>query len=331
MKRKPIILCAAVASAMSMAAQSIVVYPHSGDPITYKMADISHIEFLPATDEPDTPQSEVSVSELYCHKGESKIYGKLYRPAGVSETKALPTVILAHSASLTADAMNAYATALAADGYCAYAFDFCGGSDDSRSDGATADMTVFTEVDDLKAVIAELKTNVGVDASKTFVLGSSQGGLVAALTAEDAQTELAGLILFYPAFNIPDLIALMDQYGGLGSGTGGTGMGGMMSYSEAFCDAMRGYDVYANIGTFTHPVIIVHGSNDFIVKISYSQKAVETYPDATLYTIEGANHGFNADNLGSYGSMLGGAADYDSQVIPIVLNYMHAQAPLAAE
>lgn len=326
---KSLIISVAVASALSAAAQSIVVYPVSGDPITYKMADISHIEFLPATDEPDTPEQEVAVTELYCHKGDSQIYGKLYRPAAVAATEALPTVILAHSASLTADAMDAYATALAADGYCAYAFDFCGGSDDSRSDGATADMTVFTEVDDLKAVIAELKTNAGVDGSKVFVLGSSQGGLVAALTAEDTQTELAGLILFYPAFNIPDLIALMDQYGGFG--TGGTGMGGMMSYSEAFCDAMRGYDVYANIGGFARPVIIVHGSNDFIVKISYSEKAVETYPDATLYTIEGANHGFNADNLGSYGSLLGGAADYDAQVIPIVLNYMHAQAPLAAE
>ena len=64
MTRKSLIISVAVASALSAAAQSIVVYPVSGDPITYKMADISHIEFLPATDEPDTPEQEVAVTEL---------------------------------------------------------------------------------------------------------------------------------------------------------------------------------------------------------------------------------------------------------------------------
>ena len=68
---------------------------------------------------------------------------------------------------------------------------------------------------------------------------------------------------------------------------------------------MRDYDVYANIGTFSKDVLILHGSNDMIVKISYSEKAVETYPHATLITIDGANHGFNADNLGSFGSIMG--------------------------
>ena len=60
-------------------------------------------------------------------------------------------------------------------------------------------------------------------------------------------------------------------------------------------------------------------ANDMIVKISYSQQAVETYPDASLITIEGANHGFNADNLGSFG----GSAEYDSIVIPEVISYLN--------
>ena len=96
-----------------------------------------------------------------------------------------------------------------------------------------------------------------------------------------------------------------------------------MSYSEAFCSSMRDYDVYANIGTFSKDVLILHGSNDMIVKISYSEKAVETYPHATLITIDGANHGFNADNLGSFGSIMGGSTDYDSVVIPHLLNYLN--------
>lgn len=131
------------------------------------------------------------------------------------------------------------------------------------------------------------------------------------------------MILFYPAFNIPDLIAMMDQFGGFGGGSFGGSFG--MGYSEAFCNAMRGYDVYANIGTFSRPLIIVHGSQDMIVNISYSEQAVAKYPNATLYTIQGANHGFNSDNLGSFGSMMGNTANYDDQVIPIVLDYLRSR------
>ena len=131
----------------------------------------------------------------------------------------------------------------------------------------------------------------------------------------NSESRLPGLILFYPAFNIPNLVAMMDQFGG--------GSFGSMGYSEAFCNSMRGYDVYANIGTFARKVLILHGSEDIIVKISYSQKAVETYPDATLVTVDGANHGFNADNLGSFGSMGGSTADYDAIVIPHVIDYLN--------
>lgn len=59
-----------------------------------------------------------------------------------------------------------------------------------------------------------------------------------------------------------------------------------------------------------------------MVPISYSEKAVTLYPSATLNRIEGANHGFNAANLGSMGSMMGASADYDSQVLPIVRDFL---------
>lgn len=318
---KNILTLAAVAClAVGATAQTLVVYPTNGEPIVYQASEIDHIEFVPATgDEEDKP---LEVYELWSQRGDYRIYGKMYRPA-LTADKPLPTVILSHSASLTADAMNAYATAIAEAGYCAYAFDFCGACDSSRSDGSTDEMTVFTEVDDLRAVIDCMRQQPGVDSDHIFLLGSSQGGLVSALTAEDAGIDIAGMILFYPAFNIPDLIAMMDQFGGFGGGSFGGSFG--MGYSEAFCDAMRGYDVYANIGTFSRPLIIVHGSQDIIVNISYSEQAVATYPNATLYTIQGANHGFNSDNLGSFGSMMGNTANYDDQVIPIVLDYLRSR------
>lgn len=313
--KRLITLAFAIVAVLFATAQTMVIYPKSGDPIEYKVSELNNIKFFPADSETPAPDEDITVTEVFCHRAELNIYGKLYRPTSATDNESLPTVILSHSANLTADAMNAYATAIAKAGYCAYAFDFCGACDESRSDGSTDEMTPFTEVEDLKAVIATLKTNPGVDAERICLLGSSMGGLVSALTAEDSSLSIAGLILFYPAFNIPDLVAMMDKFGGESFGS--------MGYSEAFCNSMRGYDVYANIGTFARKVLILHGSEDIIVKISYSQKAVETYPDATLVTVDGANHGFNADNLGSFGSMGGSTADYDAIVIPHVIDYLN--------
>ena len=211
----------------------------------------------------------------------------------------------------------------------AYCFDFCGGGSESQSDGSTDSMTVFTEVNDLKAVLATVRGLDVVHPDSVYLLGSSLGGMVSALVAEDEPEKVAGLILFYPAFNMPDLVRqfgdLMNGWGGsMGGSWGGSwgDMGSMFSISQAFIDALKDYDVWQHIGTFPRPVAILHGSKDWIVPVSNSEKAVGLYPNATLHVIEGANHGFNAANLGGFGSMMGGTADYDSIVMPIVYDFL---------
>ena len=227
-----------------------------------------------------------------------------------------PAVILSHSSSLTHEAMKGYASAIAKMGFAAYCFDFCGGSDKSKSDGKTDEMTVFTEVEDLRAVVKTVKSLDYVDSSNVCLLGSSQGGLVSALLADECPDDFAGMILFYPAFNIPEMVKMFSGFGGFGD------FGGMMSMSEAYINSIKDFDVWSHIGKFSKPVCIIHGTADMIVPISNSEKAVGLYPSATLNKIEGANHGFNAANLGSMGSMMGASADYDSVVLPIVESYL---------
>ena len=96
----------------------------------------------------------------------------------------------------------------------------------------------------------------------------------------------------------------------------------MMSMSEKYIESIKDFDVWSHIGKFSKPVCIIHGTSDMIVPISNSEKAIALYPSATLNKIEGANHGFNAANLGSMGSMMGASADYDSQVMPIVQDFL---------
>ena len=252
--------------------------------------------------------------EVWIERDGNRIFGMMYYNSTASEKQ--PAVILSHSSSLTHEAMKGYASAIAKMGFAAYCFDFCGGSDKSKSDGKTDEMTVFTEVEDLRAVVKTVKSQANVEPMQVYLLGSSQGGLVSALLADECPYDFAGMILFYPAFNIPEMVKMFSGFGGFGD------FGGMMSMSEAYINSIKDFDVWSHIGKFSKPVCIIHGTADMIVPISNSVKAVGLYPSATLNKIEGANHGFNAANLGSMGSMMGASADYDSVVLPIVESYL---------
>ena len=261
--------------------------------------------------------------ELWSQRDTNRIYGVMYYNPVTSKKQ--PAVILSHSSSLTHEAMRGYASAIAKMGYAAYCFDFCGGSDKSKSGGSTDDMTVFTEVEDLRAVVKTVKSLGYVEPSEVYLLGSSQGGLVSALLADECPDDFAGMILFYPAFNIPEMVSKFSGFGDWGDfgdfGDWGD-FGGMMSMSEKYINSIKDFDVWSHIGKFSKPVCIIHGTADMIVPIPNSEKAVGLYPSATLNKIEGANHGFNAANLGSMGSMMGASADYDSVVLPIVESFL---------
>lgn len=249
------------------------------------------------------------VREYTVTNGGNRIYGKLYLPENGDGV--YPCVILSHSAGMTADSMNSYAIGFAERGYVAYAFDFCGGSSDSRSDGSPLDMTVFTEVEDLKAVMAAMSALDCVESGGVYLFGTSQGGLVSALTANDCADGVKGLILLYPAFSIAEQV--QSFYGGreIPESVGF----GKVTNGRAYIETLLGYDVYSHIGNYGGDVLILHGSYDFIVSPSYSQRAAEIYENCTLIMIEGAMHGFNAENFALFG-------DYDEQVWQYIDGYL---------
>ncbi|MGN1135119.1 MAG: alpha/beta hydrolase family protein [Oscillospiraceae bacterium] len=266
--------------------------------------------FSACTKEAENPKEPVefsyTVEEVCSSKDGLNIYGKLYIPKSC-EGK-MPAVILSHSANLNADSMNLYAAGFAERGFIAYAFDFCGSSSKSRSDGSTDDMTLFSEIEDLKAVLSTVSSMDNVDTNSIYLFGTSQGGLVTALAAEDCKEAVKGEILLYPAFNIPELVDMASGWGSLSGFFGG-------GYSQAFSDTLKDYDVYAHIGNFSKKVLIIHGSSDFIVNKSYSEKAAERYGDCTLKIIDGAGHGFNKENYSMGGS-------YDDKVWEFIDEYI---------
>lgn len=254
------------------------------------------------------PKQAYHTETVWAKRGKNRIYGQVYVPDGVGYHR--PTVILSHSFGLTYKSMNAYCAMLAKNGYVAYCFDFCGGSKKSKSDGKTTDMTVFTEVKDLESVLSKARALKRVDKNKIFLLGTSQGGLVSALTASKNSSKVRGLILMYPGLNMAD--EMTKNYKGHVPKTANFLV---MTVGHDYISTLIDYDIYGNIKNFKKDVIIIHGTADSRVPIRYSEKAVKTYKSATLYRIQGANHGFNRENYAM-------GKNYDNKVNPLILSYL---------
>ena len=257
-----------------------------------------------------------TVQELWCKNGDRKIYGKLYLPKNAPTP--LPAVLLSHSFALDHTSMNAYCIDLAKQGYAAYCFDFCGGSTSSKSDGETTDMTIYTEVSDLEAVLQRFRSMNGIDRDQIFLLGTSQGGTVSALTAARHVSEVRGLILLYPGLSMAEQVTTFfrdpDQISDLQLSA--FALSGVPVGRE-YVRALHGLDVYEAIRPYTGDVLILHGSADPVVPLSYSKRAAEVYEHAELYVIEGAGHGFNSENMSLFG-------EYDDEVLPHIHTFLQA-------
>lgn len=231
------------------------------------------------------------VEELSVELDGQRIYGLLYLPRERQEP--LPAVIFSHGFGGSHDVGDPYARALAGMGYAVYCFDFRGGSPGSRSDGSVLDMSIMTEVDDLTAVMETIRSLPAVNADEVFLMGTSQGGVVSAITTAHHSQEVRGLILLYPAFVLVDTAQQLYKNAG---DIPETSFHLWMTVGRAYFEPLLEYDVYADVAAYAENVLILHGDADGIVPLSYSERALDAYPSAQLMVIEGAGHGFYGED-----------------------------------
>lgn len=205
----------------------------------------------------------------------------------------MPTVIFSHGFGGNYQVGTQYAEAFAGRGYVVYCFDFCGGSPESRSDGSTLEMSIFTEKEDLEAVICMMQEQPFVDSDNIFLMGTSQGGAVSAITAAAHKDEIKGAILLYPAFCLVDMTKerfdsvedIPDTYFSL-----------WMTVGRTYAENLLDYDIYEAAAGYDRDVLLIHGDADSIVPLSYSERAVEVYDSARLEVLPGAGHGFSGED-----------------------------------
>lgn len=215
------------------------------------------------------------------------IYGELLLPS--EEKEKYPLVIISHGLYATHKKIMPYAMEMLKLGYACYIYDFCGGAPENNSSGNMLDMSVLTEVADLKCVFHMLEQCKVIDKGNIHLLGVSQGGMVSALFAAEESDRVSSLILFYPALCIPDDVQkrfekkenIPDKYIHFDETLGGI-------YARDVYDL----DIWKEIVKYKGPVLLEHGTADPLVSVLYSEKAAEKYANAQLEKIEGAAHGF---------------------------------------
>lgn len=236
-----------------------------------------------------------------CQRDSLTIRGTEYRPEGDK----LPIAIVSHGFMAFQDTVRQYAKALAELGYVSYCFDFCGGSVvKGKSDGKTTEMSVLTEIKDLEAVMEYVKSLPYSDSDNILLMGCSQGGFVSALTAAKRQDEISKLVLFYPALCIPDdaragkmMFAKFDP-----ADVPEVIKCGPMKLGRCYVTDVINMNPHEEIAGYKGDVLIVHGTEDKIVKTDYSKRAYETYLSNSANEeeghiayrlIEGGQHGFS--------------------------------------
>lgn len=270
---------------------------------------------------PGRKGNRMNKNEFTCKRDGLTIKGVRYLCPSVDGRK-LPAIIASHGFTDNYTGMEVYCEALCREEYAAFCFSFCGGGSigeppEVHSDGDSRDMSLFSEVRDLCAVIEYVRALDYIDGERITLLGASQGGFVSGLAAaryqDGAQNKdchndggqgtaaaekkscIERLIMLYPALCIPDH-ARRGLLGGAKYDTENvpeeikcrrTVLG--RKFHEEVC----GMDPFLELSRYKGPVLILHGTRDEIVGYPYSMRARDSYEkgQCTLQLFRDMGHG----------------------------------------
>ena len=222
-----------------------------------------------------------------------RIVGELYIPTNSYDE--FPLVVLSHGFNQNMDNLRDLGIKFVKEGFASFIYDFIGGGNSIKSDGNLTDMSVLTEAEDLNTVLDYLKEDERINNGNIFLFGQSQGGFVSTYVASN-RDDIKALIDYYPAFVIRD--DAIEQYSSADQVPDPylmTKMG--QTLGKIFYVDATSFDIYDVMKNYEGNTIIMHGTSDNIVPISYSQRAAETIPNCELVTYQGAGHGFSGQTL----------------------------------
>lgn len=232
---------------------------------------------------------ETEKEETEIRYGERRVFAEICQP---KKPGRYPAVILSHGYNGSGSDFAMESEYFASYGFLTLAIDFCGGSSRSRSSGVSTEMSVVTETEDLLAVLDAVKKMPQADAEHIFLFGGSQGGLVSSLAAARREQDVRGLVMYYPAFCIPD--DWRKKYPDPEQ-LPGTVEFWNLTLGERYIRDACALDAYAAAAPYRREILIIHGDSDEVVPVDYSLRLQKTCENARLLILPREAHGYTPE------------------------------------
>ena len=234
----------------------------------------------------DVPETTIEKKELTVDNHGQMIWGKVWLPLNGEEKH--PLIIVSHGLGANYLSLSKYAKILAGHGFACYLFNFRGGGG-SRSEGDPMQMSLLTEVSDIRAIIEAAKSWDFVDPQRIVLMGESQGGAASGLAAAAESEKINGLILLYPALMIadnaramfPDRNAIPERFPLF-----------FVEVGRKYAEDVYDLDLSGEIAKYKGHTLLMHGDVDPVIPLRYAVKLSEMLEDVEFHVIKGGSHGF---------------------------------------
>ncbi|MBE6382615.1 MAG: alpha/beta fold hydrolase [Lentisphaerae bacterium] len=210
---------------------------------------------------------------------------------------------------------------LAKRGVASVRFDFNG---HGESEGAMRDMTVLNEIGDAKKVVEWAKSRTWCS-GKVSLIGHSQGGVVASMTAgELGAKEVSRVVLLAPACVLKDDVRNGCTFGARydpKNPPDEVKLPGGNVIGREFIKTAYDLPIFETAKKFTGPVCIIHGTGDPIARTAHAEQFHRDYAYSELHLLKDDDHGLSKyfhDTCMTIGEFISRDTPFGQPLMPVV-------------